>query len=65
MSPLSYSVPMATKVTGLSQQSLRDAIHAGALKARRSARNEDGDGVGKFVILAADLQAYLDSLPEA
>lgn len=64
VSPLSYSIATASAATGLSRSHLRTAIGSAELKARRSSRNDDGDPQGNWVILAADLQAYLDSLPE-
>jgi hypothetical protein len=64
--PLSYSTITASAATGLSRSQLDRAIRAGELKARKSSRHEEtGEPIGKWVILAADLQAYLDSLPEA
>lgn len=62
---LSYSIATATAATGLSKSHLDRAIRAGDLKARKSSRNKDGEPTGNWVILAHDLQGYLDSLPEA
>lgn len=63
--PLAYSVAAAVEATGLSKSHLNDAIGRGALKARKSSRNEEtGEPQGKWVIRAADLAAYIDSLPE-
>lgn len=64
MSPLAYSTRTAVEATGLSKTHLIDAINRGELKARRSSRKDDGEPQGKWVILAADLEAYLASLPE-
>lgn len=61
---LSFSIRTAVEATGLSKTFLIDAIHDGQLKARRSSVNEKNDPQGKWVILAADLEAYLASLPE-
>lgn len=63
--PLSYSLDGAIAQTGLTRHSLIQAIHAGHLKARRSTRNESGEGQGKYLIRHADLVAYVDQLPEA
>ncbi len=65
MTPLAYSIAKAVEVSGLSRASLDRAIRSGALKARRSTRNEDGEGQGKYLVKHADLEAYIDSLPEA
>lgn len=62
---LAYSVAGASKDTGLSPSFLKQAINRGALKARRSSVDENGNPVGKYVIFPADLEAYLASLPEA
>lgn len=63
--PLSYSMPMTVAATGLSAKHLTEAIRRGELKARRSSKDEEtGEPRGKWIILAADLQAYLDTLPE-
>lgn len=65
MSPLSYSVAGAAEATGLSKAHLFAAIKGGQLKARKSGRDKDGEPVGKFVILARDLEDYLDGLAAA
>jgi len=62
---LSYSLRTAAADTGLSQTHLSDAIKAGHLKARKSGRDKNGEPIGKYVILTADLMAYLESLVEA
>lgn len=62
--PLAYSIRTAVEATGLSKTHLTDAIKAGELKTRRSSVDDKGDPQGKYVILAADLAAYLASLPE-
>lgn len=64
MTPLAYSVATAVEATSLSKSQLDRAIRSGQLKARKSSLTDDGEPTGKWVILASDLQAYLDSLPE-
>lgn len=61
---LAYSIRTAVGATSLSKTHLTDAINRGDLKARRSSKNEKGEPQGKWVILAADLEAYIASLPE-
>lgn len=63
--PLSFSTTTAAAATGLSKSHLTAAITAGHLKAKRSGLTEDGEPTGKYVILAADLQAYLEGLVDA
>lgn len=64
ITPLSYSITTAVLATGFSRTHLTDAINKGELKARRSSKDDKGEPQGKWVILAADLQAYLAALPE-
>jgi hypothetical protein len=61
---LAYSVKEAVAATGLSSTHLDTAIRQGLLKTRRTTQKDNGEVAGKRVILAADLQSYLDSLPE-
>jgi hypothetical protein len=65
MSKLAYSLFEAAEATGLSEDSLKQAIRRGDLKAKRSARSEDGDGVGKYILTATALNAWLDGLADA
>ena len=62
---LAYSVQEAAEATGLSPTFLDTAIRKGDLKVRRTNKDEvTGAVAGKRVILAADLTAYLENLPE-
>ena len=62
---LSYNIAGAAEHTGLGEQRLARAIRAGELRARKSNRADNGDPVGHYVILAADLADFLESLPAA
>ena len=65
MTALAFSVSTASIATGLSKSHLHREIKAGRLRAKRSGVTEDGEPVGNFVILAADLEAYLSKLVDA
>ena len=62
---LSYSIAGAVEATGLSKAHFERVIKSGELKARKSSRDKDGEPVGKYVILARDLEAYLEGLVDA
>ena len=64
---LSYGLPEAAAATGFTEKQLRERIATGQLRARRAAwsKTRDGEGGGKFIILASDLQEFLDGLPAA
>jgi excisionase family DNA binding protein len=53
---LCYSVEQACEATGLGRSSIFVAVKKGRLKARESA--------SRTLIRAADLQAFIDRLPE-
>ncbi len=61
---LAYSVQEAAEATGLSVTFIDAAIRRADLKARRTVLRENGEVAGKRVILAADLAAFLENLPE-
>jgi hypothetical protein len=62
---LAYSIKEAVMATGLSATHLDTAIRTGALRCRRTIKDDEtGVVAGKRLILAADLQAYLDALPK-
>lgn len=61
---LSFSVREAAEATGLSASSIDRAIRAGELRVRRTKKDKDDKVAGSRLILADDLRAYLQSLPE-
>lgn len=61
---LAYGLKDAAAVTGFSKTHLMQAIHKGELPAKRSGRDDEGNPAGKWVVMAADLEAYLESLPD-
>ena len=65
MTPISYDLKGAAEVTGLSQSYFKRAIEEGELKAKRSGVDADGNPVGKYVIKATDLKAFVDGLVDA
>lgn len=65
MSPLAYDKRQAAEACGVSEDTIKKAIAAGGLRAKRSGTNEDGDGVGKYLITAGALTAWLESLADA
>lgn len=62
---LSYSVAEAAKVTGVSPDTIKRAIRADLLKAKRSTIDKHGVPGGKYLILHGDLVAWLDGLEAA
>lgn len=65
MTKLSYTLTEAAEATGVSEDTLKGAIRRGDLRAKRSSKNDDGDGVGKYLLTTAALTAWLDSLADA
>lgn len=61
---LAYKISEATEVTPFGRDKLREYIASGRLKARRDL-DTSGEPVGPFIILHADLVAFLDSLEAA
>ena len=64
-SPVSYSMAGAVAASGLSVASLKRAIKAGTLRAKKSAVDADGNPAGVWLITHAALAAYVDSLADA
>lgn len=62
--PMAYPLADAVVASGLSKTHLETAIAKGELKVKRSSKNDKGEPQGKRLILAEDLQAYLQSLPD-
>lgn len=65
MNPLAYSIQSAAAASGLSVSALDRAIRSGKLRAKSSSEDDDGNPNGKRLILASELQAYLDGLVDA
>ncbi len=62
--PLAYTYETAAAATGLGQSTIRRAVQAGQLKAKRSS-GESGKRAGRVVILHDELAAWLNSLEDA
>lgn len=62
---LAYDKREAAEACGVSEDTIKKAINSGALRAKRSSKNEDGDGVGKYLITRAALEAWLEELADA
>lgn len=62
---LAYTRDQAAEACGVSEATIKRAIASGRLRAKRTAINDDGDPTGKYLILAADLTAWLEGLTAA
>ena len=63
---LAYNKAEAAAACGVSIDTIVRAIHAGTLRAAKSSKHpETGEPTGRYIILAADLQAWLDGLAAA
>lgn len=58
---LALGADEAAAACGLRKDSVMRAIRAGKLRAKRSGEN----GGGRYLVLVADLQAWLESLGDA
>lgn len=65
MTRIAYTISEAADSTGVSERTIERAINAGALKAKKTSRNTDGDPVGKRLVSARALADWFDSLPDA
>jgi len=61
---LAFTIPEVCAATGFGEQKIRNALRSGELKSKRGARDKDGNGIGQHIVLAKDLQAYLDGLAD-
>lgn len=55
----------AAEACGVSVDSIKAAIRSGALRAKRSARTENGDPAGRYLVTVDALRDWLDGLPDA
>jgi hypothetical protein len=65
VSPISYDLKGAAEATGLSESYLKRMVQDGELKSKRSNVDADGNPVGKYIIFATDLKAFVDGLVDA
>ena len=65
MTRLAYTRDQAAEACGVSPKTIARAIAAGKLRAKRTAVTDDGDPTGKYLILEADLLAWLEGLAAA
>lgn len=64
MSPISYDVKTAAAVTGLSPSYIKRLLDSGELKGKRTHSRDDGTLAGKWLIKPADLEKFVESLPD-
>lgn len=62
---LAYTRDQAAEACGVSESTIKRAIASGHLRAKRTAVDDNGDPTGKYLILAADLTAWLEGLSAA
>lgn len=63
---VSFDVDEAAQSAGVTAKAIREAIRRGDLKAKRQSRRTDnGEGIGKLLIPFAELQDWIERLPDA
>lgn len=62
---LAFTIPEAAQSAGVTDKTIRTAINAGHLRAKRQSVDKNGDPCGKYLIPAASLEAWLDGLADA
>lgn len=62
---LALNTKEAAIATGVSVDTIKAAIRAGRLRAKRSSTTEDGDGAGRYLVSIDALQAWLDGMADA
>ena len=65
MNKLAYTIDEAATVTGLSKTHLKKEVKDGRLRSKTTKLNEKDEPVGRRLILAGDLQSYLEGLADA
>lgn len=66
---ISLNAAEAAEAVGLKEATIKAAVRAGQLRAKRSGRSKregrEGDGVGNYLIAVDDLRAWFEGLPDA
>ena len=65
MTKLSYTIDEAAAATGLSKTHLKKEMRSGRLATKTTKLNDKEEPVGRRLILARDLEAYLENLADA
>ena len=65
MTTLALSVPEAAAAMDVTPATIRKAINAGHLRAKRQSRDANGNGTGKYLISVKALQEWFDGLEDA
>lgn len=60
-----FTIPEAAELYGVTDKTIRSAIHSGDLRAKRQSRDRDGNGVGKYLVSAQALDKWFQSLADA
>lgn len=55
----------AAAMLGVSEDTIRRAVRAGDLRAKKTGKDKHGVGVGHDLFLVADLQAWFEGLADA
>ena len=62
---IALTLDEAAAAVGLSRDTLKRAITAGQLKAKRSSVDEEGNPQGRYTVTPKALEDWHDSLPDA
>lgn len=62
---LAYTREEAALACGVSLDTIKRAINAGRLRAKRSSEDEDGNPTGKYLITPAAISEWLEGLTDA
>lgn len=62
---LAYTIDEASAATGLSRTHLKREVKEGRLKSKTTKLNDKDEPVGRRLILASALEAYLEGLDDA
>jgi len=60
-----FTTAQAAEATGLSVSTIEGYLRSGALKAKRSGRDPDGNPAGRYVITRQALMDWFESLEDA
>lgn len=63
--PLAYSIRSAAEAMGVSESHVDRLVRAGRIRAKYTGTDDDGNPVGKRLILASELERYLSDLGDA